>query len=139
MNEENTRKIFEAFPDMFRGRNMTVRENLMPFGFACGDGWFDLIYQLCTDITAELDKPENEGIAERFIVLQVKEKFAGLRFYVGSATEAIFDLIHKAEADSYEICERCGEPGLCRMGSWYRTLCDRHAEEMGQTALAKMR
>jgi hypothetical protein len=57
-------------------------------------------------------------------VAQVKEKFGGLRFYVGAATDEVHDAINEAEAKSFETCEQCGAPGKPRDGGWIKTLCD---------------
>ena len=63
-------------------------------------------------------------------VLQVKEKWGGLRFYTGGATDSFFDAIRTAEKESYETCELCGEPGKLREDlGWILTLCDRHYED----------
>jgi hypothetical protein len=59
-------------------------------------------------------------------VLQVKEKWGGLRFYV-DGTKELLDFIDEMEARSLEICEVCGQPGRPREGGWVRTLCDEHA------------
>ena len=60
-------------------------------------------------------------------VLQVKEKFGGLRFYIGSADKEFFDAIDAAEEESYTICEECGQPGILREDlGWILTLCDEH-------------
>lgn len=56
---------------------------------------------------------------------QVKEKFAGLRFYMTSETEEMSKLIDKAEAASYKICDRCGGPGeTLRAGMWLHASCE---------------
>jgi hypothetical protein len=79
------------------------------------------------------------GILERLIndlfelgwngeVLQIKEKFGGLRFYTNGSTEAIHQRIVQAENESFKVCERCGKPGVPRLGGWTKTLCDEHAE-----------
>ena len=66
-----------------------------------------------------------DNLEEDTYVLQVKEKFGGLRFYIASGDDFIFDVIEKAENDSYKICEDCGKPGELREElSWIRTLCD---------------
>ena len=63
-------------------------------------------------------------------VWQVKEKFAGLRFYLDSAPEWYYDLISYYENKSYKICEQCGEKGKVRDGlGWILTLCDKHYQE----------
>ena len=138
MNKENTDRLMEEFPGFWKHLDKGPRFTLMVFGFECGNGWFDLIHRLCTDIQVELDKPGNEELKERFWVVQVKEKYAGLRFYVSGASSAIHSLIRGAERESYETCEDCGAPGQPKKGGWYRTLCDRHAEERGQTEVMEM-
>jgi len=94
----------------------------------CGAGWNSLIdplIKLC----------EERGIT----ILQIKEKFGGLRFYVSAvpsqrvgAPADILEAIEKAEDASVTICEMCGEPGKVRGGAWIKTLCDRCALERGK-------
>jgi hypothetical protein len=89
--------------------------------FSVGDGWFPLIKELIEDLIAlGWDKQ----------TCQVKEKFGGLRFYINGGSDEIFNRISKAENDSYEICEICGEKGELKTDiGWYTTLCDKHYEE----------
>lgn len=118
MNQENTDKLFSEFPEFFKHKD-DMRASLMGFGFACGDGWYDIIYKLMQDIKAIYDAEK-----ESFYVTQVKEKFAGLRFYVSATSKEVFALIHEAESKSYVTCENCGKPGTVhRRGRWYQTLC----------------
>ena len=84
-----------------------------------GPGWSDIIARLVED----LFKLGWDGH-----VLQVKEKFAGLRFYVGSAEKPVHERIHEAENESLKTCEECGAPGTLREGGWLKTLCDEHAQ-----------
>jgi predicted HicB family RNase H-like nuclease len=63
---------------------------------------------------------------------QVKEKFGGLRFYMTSGTDEIYNLISEAEAKSRETCEECGKPGEERSMPWIRTLCDSCYENWGE-------
>ena len=88
-------------------------------GADCEDGWVPLIDELITDLKA---------MGWDGKIHQLKEKFGGLRFYIGGGSDAIFDRISKAEAKSYEICERCGNPGKPRKLGWIKTLCDEHAK-----------
>ena len=89
-----------------------------------GDGWFDLLWKLCEDIQSILDRPGNEKIKKDFTVVQVKEKFAGLRFYTRRSTPEIETLTNQAETDSLKICEICGKPGTVdRKRGWILTLC----------------
>jgi hypothetical protein len=61
MNKENTKKLLKRFEFFHPKKPLT--ESLMAFGFECGDGWFDLIWELCEKIEKELDKhPELKGV-----------------------------------------------------------------------------
>lgn len=88
---------------------------------ACYDGWLDLIDRLDRDL-AELDPG--------YRVLQVKEKFGGLRYYVRSdlADQTAFAArIAAAEEESFRTCEVTGNPGVLAVsGNWYaaRDLAD---------------
>ena len=86
-----------------------------------GPGWGALLDEL----TAEL-----EARGETYRVGQVKEKFGWLRIYADGLTSQGYDLIHKYERRSSEICEECGEPGTTgpvRPRAWWiRTLCTEH-------------
>ena len=88
--------------------------------FECGNGWYPLIKDLITDLI-ELGWDKQ--------VCQVKEKFGALRFYINTGSDEIFKKIHSYENQSYETCETCGEKGELRLGSWYKTLCNKHHEE----------
>lgn len=114
--------LLEEFSDLFPKYSPMYRGQI-PFRFECDLGWYDLIYSLCKDIRKILQKsPE---LKKKFSVFQVKEKFGGLRFYIGLGNEEIFDRIHKAEEESYHICEKCGKPGKLRTDLiWYKTLCE---------------
>ena len=82
-----------------------------------GDGWLDLIDKLCYDLV-------NLPVPEDFRVIQVKEKFGGLRFYCNFYPEGVNKLVSEAENKSYKICERCGSANEVKQeGSWIKTLC----------------
>lgn len=100
-----------------------------------GPGWHDLVLELDAKM-AEVD-PDYE-------LHQCKEKFGGLRYYIGHAHNdacggleegegSIFErckilvLEMEYERKSLTMCETCGAPGVLRSGGWLRTLCDEHA------------
>jgi hypothetical protein len=63
----------------------------------------------------------------QFEVLQVKEKFGGLRFYVNCRENVAIDgRIGLAMQESLRTCEICGQPGILRQGRCIKTLCDEH-------------
>lgn len=144
MNNENTSKLFQEFPRLFRDR-----ENSCMGGFACGDGWYELIFKLCAAIESEAMRlginPES-GAWPR--ARQVKEKFGTLSFYCSAGdiavderdgdhegegmhfeaeahgpilslrpvpnVKSIYKLITDAAGASAHICETCGQPGKLR-------------------------
>ncbi len=84
------------------------------------DGWFSLIRPLIEElIAAGWDKELD----------QIKEKFGGLRFYVGNTNDVIRQIISRTEALSFKTCEVCGAEGKRRAGGWILTLCDKHAKD----------
>jgi hypothetical protein len=120
MNKELSQKLVDRWPKWF-DVNGSIQHTLMPFGFECGDGWFNLIWKLCEDLDSLV--PDN------FEVVQVKEKFGGLRFYIDNGSDAIYDRIGQAEDESFKTCEVCGNPGKVRGGGWISTLCDEHVKK----------
>jgi hypothetical protein len=68
-------------------------------------------------------------------IKQIKEKFGGLRFYIGTGDDKLWDIITEYEKMSYITCEECGKPGELRKdggnyGGWWQTLCDKHYTEI---------
>lgn len=88
--------------------------------FDCNKGWHPIIKKLLTDIVADPVPVK---------VLQIKEKFGGLRFYYDGGSEYTAKLVQAAEEECSRTCEFCGEPGEKRNLRWIRTLCDKHYEE----------
>jgi hypothetical protein len=133
MNEKLEKKLSEKYPILYRYTSEKTKPLIpMIFGFECGDGWYNIIDKLSAEIekynkvVMESDIPEDDKYP--VIAFQVKEKFGGLRFYVGGAPEFIHELITKAENESYEVCENCGikdgvETEASKGHYWIKTLC----------------
>ena len=131
MSPEHDKHLCESYPVLYGDRHKSMRETCMCWGFTCDDGWFKLIDEL----SAKLEAMNKEGA--NIVAGQVKEKFGGLRFYVGAAPEEAHKLIEAAESASYKTCEFCGEPGEVRQGGWIKTRCDRCQYEF-ESSLTKM-
>jgi len=82
-----------------------------------GPGWIPLVMRLAESLV-------EAGWNRR--LLQVKEKWGGLRFYIDYGNSEVFRLIEEAEKESYFICEDCGnnETAAARNDGWIRTLCN---------------
>ena len=135
MNQELDEKLCAKYPKIFVNRHGDMKETLMCWGFECGDGWFNIIDQLCANIQHHIDwaqeQKEKYGRGEgcsQVVAVQVKEKFGTLRFYTSGGDDTIYGMIRMAESISAVTCEECGSPGHQRSGGWIRTLCDKHEE-----------
>jgi hypothetical protein len=86
--------------------------------FDCGLGWkslLDRIFEAMKDTDIK--------------VLQVKEKFGGLRFYTDWVNDKVDKVIVKACAESYKTCENCGsKEEVTTEGGWLKTLCKKCRE-----------
>ena len=95
------------------------RPKMTPFDYAgveCGNGWERLYAPI-------IQRANTEGVH----IMQVKEKFGGLRIYVLAASPEFQRAIEAAEKESYRICEVCGSPGMhINDRGWLRTRCKNH-------------
>lgn len=152
MTPELERQLCADSPATFRGlakrtmyqldeiisADLRDMELVQAFGIECGDGWYGLIRRLAAKI-----EPWCAATGDHAV--QVKEKYATLRFYMAEGTELGFRLeprgsltiapaasskevqraIDDAEEESARTCETCGAPGSLRdHGEWLSTRCD---------------
>lgn len=111
MNPENTKKLFDGFPLLYRGRHLGPEHGAMRWGFCCGDGWFDIIYRLSADLARYA---QDHGLENELMVLAVKEKSGRLRFHTtlmfGDPPE-IREMLEAAWKEAEYVCEECGVTG----------------------------
>ena len=114
--------IRENFPAKYAGRVFSLhRPEVEAHAALCGvgAGWHGIIDRLVSDLFT---------LGWDGMLADVKEKFGGLRFYIGEESLEMSARIDEAESESFQTCEECGAPGKARTGSWVKTLCDTHAE-----------
>jgi hypothetical protein len=128
-------KLIEQYPIVFKHLDKTGYHNLP-------SGWYKIVDRLCSELSVILEEaleanPENPE-EPLFSVLQVKEKFGGLRFYYMMNTKddelyrRIQTAVDTAEDTSYSTCQITGNIGvLCKDGSHYMTLCEESRISMG--------
>lgn len=157
MREVLEKKLDENFPFMKKERTLSEQKNENNYisdlyhGLSCGDGWYNLVHDLCTEIMEAYKEAGREIDIE---IYQIKEKFGTLRFYYGFKSQPrriqgfdfigiqgvggvritprengfekkISDIVRKYEKMSAEVCEICGKPGRLRKDlNWIRTCCD---------------
>ena len=132
MNKEHTDKLLADIPRLFAHK---CDCSLTRYGFECGDGWFNIIYELAKDVEALAKKTDLLELT----VHQVKEKFGGLRFYLNKRVGRDIQMrIHKAELISLETCEECAHPGYRRNLGYIKTLCDCCARQSGVEILTDL-
>jgi len=121
MSPELEKQLVEKYPKLFPEGPFWGAES--PWGFECGDGWYDLIDYLCGAIK------EHTYDSDEVTVDQVKEKFGRLRFYLSREDDVMHGMVSMAEHMSGQICEICGNRGKMRTNGWMVTLCDLHHDE----------
>ena len=127
MKQEFDEYLCSVYPKLFVNRNKPMTETAMCWGFSCGDGWFQILNQLCQNIQHHLDWKNRGGeFVDQVVVDQVKEKFGTLRFYYHGGDDYISGLVSMAESMSGITCETCGKPGTQTSGGWIKTACVEH-------------
>lgn len=120
MKAELQKKLFKKYPKIFKDVGEKPNVTVIYFGIETGDGWYQLIDDLCHRIQKYIDDNDKK----QSIAIQIKEKFGALRFYCYNGDDVIFDMIDAAEKDSMEICESCSKPGIMRNDGWMKVRCD---------------
>lgn len=72
MRKELDEALCKKYPEIFRDRHGNIMESLMPWGFECSDGWYNIIDALCANIQNYIRNNRNE-IDTKKRVLQKQE------------------------------------------------------------------
>lgn len=141
MREELDNQLCEKYPEIFQDRHKPMNETAMCWGFDCGEGWYNIIDKMCSNIQNHIDwnnsqrekllkeNPHNLKIpdgVEQVVAEQVKEKFGTLRFYYRGGNSYIRGIVDMAESMSSVTCETCGKPGTRGGKGWIHTACEEH-------------
>ena len=60
MKQELDKLLCEKYPKMMVNRNKDMKETCMCWGFECGDGWFNILDQLMSQIQHHIDWKEKQ-------------------------------------------------------------------------------
>ena len=90
------------------------------FGIECGKGW-EKLYKPLINYIEKFNKDKNE--TEQIQILQIKEKFGQLRFYVNFTTLELYEMIRNAERKSWDVCETCGNEKYVGHTHHYISIC----------------
>jgi len=138
MKKELENKLKKKFPSLYK--NLYKENTCMQWGIECDDGWYDLIYNLSSELDNWCKQNELQVNAA-----QIKEKFGTLRFYFNSANvftddqyKEISSIVDKYEKLSGTVCELTGNVGELKVkGYWYKTLCKESAILLGYEDIKK--
>ena len=132
--EYNLAEEFEFMREESTSSNGVIANLYNVFEIDIGDGWYQLLYDMCKEIAEVIAVIEMSGKAVHIVVDQIKEKYGALRFYyhlegMDSGKEdidrKILDIVEKYEDMSEQVCETCGSEGTLRKDLiWMQTLCD---------------
>ena len=145
MKQELDKLLCERYPKMMVNRNKPMQETCMCWGFECGNGWFNILDQLMSNIQHHIDwnnKNFEKGYTQykqvpQVTLDQVKEKFGTLRFYYTGGDDVIDGMVRMAESMSGVTCEQCGSPGTTGGQGWITTLCETHRAAREERQLLK--
>lgn len=111
MKDDLENELKSLYPEMFSQEELS---------FECGAGWYSILKRCILRIKEQ--DVLNQCVTE---ALQIKEKYASLRFYVYSSSDEVDKIIQEAEEESEHTCEICGEPGTVnKEGYWKRLRCE---------------
>lgn len=121
--------LIEKFPKFFNWTKEVREENpnepLYPieFGIECGKGWYWLLDNLLETISNYIENNYSK-LSCPIKIVQIKEKFGGLRFYYDGGDDMIRGMVLFAEDLSYKICETCGSTKeVFHTSGWIKTIC----------------
>lgn len=77
--------------------------------------------QMCKEIRKQLIK---EKRLFKWRIVQLKEKFGGIRLYSNFASDELYDIIDKYEQISAKTCGVCGKPATKMSKGWIYPYCD---------------
>ena len=87
---------------------------------AVGPGWTPLIHRVYN---------AREALGTPVGIIQVKEKFGGLRIYTEYRHDQLDEVIVEVSKESFHICEECGDEGqLLKKNALYFTACKHHSD-----------
>jgi len=112
----NKEELKERFPKMYAD---------VVAGVYHPAGWNELVAELSAVLNT---------VCPKIRVIQTKEKFATLRFYVSNASALAMNVIEMYEFKSGFVCEDCGKPGRLyetTFGHRIHTLCCKCARQRG--------
>ena len=136
---EYEKELMEKFPDL-HSKDESGKVVAPSCGTSCPVGWQPLVTLLCKEIDSYIKCPRYQKNPETneletsypkpLTIVQIKEKFGGLRFYADGGDAVVCGMIRFAEAVSFTVCQNSGNPGSTKtIGGWLVTLSEEEYEK----------
>jgi len=77
MNTDLDQTLCTKYPKLFRDRHAPMTETCMCWGFDCGDGWYNIIDQLCWSIQSYLDSKQEQHDRDVVYNVMIQAGLAG--------------------------------------------------------------
>ena len=126
MNTTKTNKLYESFPALYRERTMTLAQSQMPWGFQCGDGWFNIVWELSEKLNSLALR--DDSVEGSLRVNEVRAEEGQLVVGLTNAAPDARDVVEHAQIKSQFTCELCGHaPSYLRKHPdfYQRVVCGR--------------
>lgn len=138
--KKKNKELIDKYPFLaFKEYNFDTGSYYIPDDYDYKSTWLDSMLdgwriafgeQLCQELKDALDEFD---YTDKYIILQVKEKYGGLRIYDNGIPVGCLahDIIRKYEDISYDTCIRCGKPATKMSLVWICPYCDDCANKIG--------
>jgi len=117
MKDELLPVLRQSYPELFASPHL--RE------IRCYPGWSDLLNALCLTLQNHMDDHPD---ARQLVIVQIKEKWGGLRVYVNGGDVFCKGAIALAAEVSLTVCELCGQRGSLVGEGWVSVRCAQHLD-----------
>lgn len=141
MDEKLELQLVKKYSKILRDHGGDVEHTCMGRGVDTDSGWYNLLDKCMKKLQYFCDICSKDGRDVQVVAIQIKSKFATLRFYTTTygatpiENDIIDDIISEAESESSRTCEVTGKYGeLCKKQGWYTTLCYEEARKNGYIA-----
>ena len=134
--------MIDRIQDLDRFHRLYPHLFVRKIGLECGAGWYPLLDELFIVLERCIAEGMESGQWQERIdsgdahpwphALQIKEKFGGLRVYIGQRPPEMSAAIELALRRAAITCDQCGEPGsLRRLSGYLCTRCELHGQDRG--------
>ena len=78
MKKELQEKLYKKYPDIFRQKDLSMKETAMCWGISCGDGWYNILDTLCSHLQNLVDQPKKNIELYKSWIQKEEEKDEGI-------------------------------------------------------------